>query len=125
LQPIHVDDFARLAVEQSGRRENVTVEAIGPETFTYRELVRAIGEAIGRRRPAVSVPPWLGFTVGRLAGRLVGDVVVTRDEIRCLMGDLLYVDAPPAGATKLTAWAREHCDTLGRRYTSELARRRR
>jgi len=41
------------------------------------------------------------------------------------MSDLLCVDAPPAGTTKLTAWAREHRDTLGRRYTSELARRRR
>jgi NADH dehydrogenase len=40
------------------------------------------------------------------------------------MADLLYVDSPPAGDTKLTEWAREHADTLGHRYASELARRR-
>jgi len=39
------------------------------------------------------------------------------------MADLLYVDSPPAGKTKLTDWAREHADTLGIEYTSELSRR--
>ncbi len=35
----------------------------------------------------------------------------------------LYVDAPPLGATKLTDWITRHRDTLGRHYTSEMARR--
>ncbi len=30
----------------------------------------------------------------------------------------------PAGETRLTDWAAEHADQLGRRYASELARRR-
>jgi len=124
LQPIHVDDLARLAVEQGARRENVVVNAIGPETFTYRGLVQTIGEAIGVRRPIVSVPPSIGFAVGSVLGWLVDDVVVTREEIEGLMGDLLCVEAPPAGTTALGPWAREHAATLGRRYTSELARRR-
>jgi len=59
-----------------------------------------------------------------LIGKLVNDVTITRDEIDGLMGDLLYVDSPPAGKTKLTDWIREHADSLGRKYTSELARRR-
>jgi NADH dehydrogenase len=52
-----------------------------------------------------------------------GDVVITREEIRGLMEERLYVDAPPAGATPLTDWARRHSDSLGARYASELARR--
>jgi NADH dehydrogenase len=36
LQPIFVDDFAKLAVEQGEKAGNFTVNAIGPETFTYR-----------------------------------------------------------------------------------------
>ena len=51
LQPIHVDDLAELAVAEGMRTENVIVNAIGPETFTYRELVKAVGGAIGRPRP--------------------------------------------------------------------------
>jgi hypothetical protein len=50
-------------------------------------------------------------------------VVVTKDEIAGLMADMLYVDAAPTGTTALTKWVRSHADTLGRRYASELARR--
>ena len=78
---------------------------------------------IGKERPIVSVPPWLGYAVGWLLGAIVGDVVITQDEIEGLMADLLYVDAPPAGQTALTEWIRAHADTLGQHYTSELARR--
>jgi len=124
LQPIHVDDLAALAVRHGGQRENTTINAIGPETFTYRELVATIGRLIGRPRPIVPVPPWLGYQVGRLLGALVGDVIITQEEIAGLMADLLYVDAPPAGGTRLTEWVEQHRDTVGRRYTSELARRR-
>jgi len=124
LQPIYVDDLAALAVAQGQARENLTIDAIGPETFTYRELVRRIGQMIGRPRPVVSVPPALGHLVAVLLGKLVGDVIVTRDEIRGLMADLLCVDSPPAGTTKLTDWARAHADRLGSRYASEMARRR-
>ena len=123
LQPIHVDDLAALAVREGQNRQNVVIDAIGPETFTYRELVATIGRLIGKRRPVISVPPWLGYAVGRMLGMFVGDVVVTKDEIEGLMADLLYVDAPPAGPTVLSDWVKQHAAALGRRYTSELARR--
>lgn len=123
LQPIHVDDLASLAVEQGGKRDNVVVDAIGPETFTYRGLVKAIGEAIGKNRLIISVPPTLGLFVGSFIGMCVGDVMITREEIKGLMADLLTTDSPPAGKTILTDWIREHADTLGKQYTSELARR--
>ena len=125
LQPIYVDDLAQLAVEQGRDRQNVVVDAIGPETFTYRGLVEQIGRIIGKPRPIFSVPPWLGHMVACVMGRLVGDVIVTREEIRGLMAEHLYVDSPPAGRTKLTDWAAEHSTSLGSRYASELARRRR
>ena len=124
LQPIYVDDLAALAVEQGKRRENAIIDAIGPETFTYRELVRAIGEIIGVRRPIISMPPALAYVAGWKLGLLLGDVMITWPEVKGLMGDLLCTDSPPAGKTKLTDWTREHKDTLGVRYASELARRR-
>ncbi len=123
LQPIHVDDLAALAVQEGQNRENIVINAIGPETFTYRELVAAIGRTIGTRRLIVPVPPRLGYAVGWILGWFVGDVVITKDEIEGLMADLLYVDAPPVGSTVLSEWVRQHAGTLGRRYTSELARR--
>jgi NADH dehydrogenase len=123
LQPIYVDDFARLVVEQGASTENVIIDAIGPETFCYRELVQILGAIIGASRPVIGVPPGMGYAAGWLIGRLMGDVMITRAEIAGLMADLLYVDSPPAGTTHLIGWARDHADTLGRRYASELARR--
>lgn len=124
LQPIHVDDFAKLAVEQGREDGNRTIDAIGPETFAYRDLVREIGTIIGKRRPIVPVPRSVGYLTGWLLGKLVGDVVITPDEIDGLMQDLLSTNSPPTGETRLTDWARQHADTLGTRYASELARRR-
>ena len=123
LQPIYVDDLAQLAVELGKRSDNVTVNAIGPETFTYRGLVEVIGQIIGKRRPIISVPPGVGYAVSWLIGKIVGDVMITREEIKGLMDNRLCVDAPPAGSTKLTDWARERSASLGLHYTSELARR--
>ena len=123
VQPIYVDDLAQLAVEQGGKTANVIIDAIGPETFTYRELVETIGAIIGKKRLILPVPPDIGYAVSWVIGKLVNDVLMTRDEIKGLMGNLLYVNAPPAGQTKLTDWARDHAATLGVRYASELARR--
>jgi uncharacterized protein YbjT (DUF2867 family) len=123
LQPIYVDDLARAAAERVSADRDEVLDAIGPETFTYRELVARVGSAIGVKRPIVSVSPGLGYWSCRLVGLFVRDVVITREEIRGLMEGRLYVDAPPLGATKLTEWMDRHRDTLGRHYTSELARR--
>ncbi len=124
LQPIYVDDLAQLAVEQGIKSENVIINAIGPETFTYKALVSTIGEIIGKKRPIISIPPTVGFWSGRILGGLVNDVIITREEIEGLMADLLYVDTAPTAPTKLTDWVRAHQATLGKTYTSELARRR-
>lgn len=123
LQPIYVNDIAALAVEMGAKRDNVTIDAIGPETFTYRELVKVIGETIGIKRPLISVPPAVGYFTSWILGKFIGDVIITQEEIKGLMADLLHVDSPPVGTTRLTDWMREHADSLGRRYTSELARR--
>jgi uncharacterized protein YbjT (DUF2867 family) len=124
VQPIYVDDLAALAVAQGQSRENVIIDAIGPETFTYRELVAMIGKTVGVKRPLLPIPHALGYATGRFVGWLVDDVLITREEIEGLTADLLHVSSPPAGHTRLSEWAARHAATLGRHYTSELARRR-
>ncbi|UCE23674.1 MAG: NAD(P)H-binding protein [Candidatus Zixiibacteriota bacterium] len=123
LQPIYVEDMADLAVREGMSRTNTVIDAIGPETFTYRELIETIGKIIGVTRPIVSVPPSIGYLTARILGWFVGDVILTRPEIEGLMADLLYTDSPPAGATHLTDWAVKNRDRLGRAYASELRRR--
>ncbi|MFQ5749277.1 MAG: epimerase, partial [Planctomycetota bacterium] len=124
LQPIFVDDLAELAVREGQSEENRIIDAIGPETFTFRGLVKAVGEIIGKRRPIISVPPGVGYLAAWMIGRMVGDVFLTRQEISGLMQGLLCTESEPAGKKKLTEWARQHAGGLGVRYSSELARRR-
>ena len=123
LQPIYVDDLAAAAVEKASRETNEIVDAIGPETFTYRELVEMIQRTLGLRRLILRVPPDVGYWSCRLLGLLVRDMVITRQEIRGLMEGRLCASAPPLGTTRLTEWVARHRETLGRHYTSELSRR--
>jgi len=118
-----VDDLAKLAIEQGKAVDDCIIDAVGPETFTYRELVNTLGTIIGKRRPVLRVPSDAAYIAGAIIGRLMGDVMITRDEIKGLMADLLHVDSPPAADTCLSSWASEHADRLGLRYASELARR--
>ncbi len=123
LQPIYVDDFAALAVAQGRTRENAVIEAIGPETYTYKALVQMLCRSLGISRPILALPPMLGYLFTSALGWIMRDHIVTREEIEGLMADLLYVDAPPAGTTKLSEWASAHAATLGRHYANEMARR--
>ncbi len=124
LRPIHVDDLAKLAVEQGAERRDVTVDAVGPESFAFRDLVQEVGMAIGRRRPVLPAPAPVAYAVGWAMGKAMGDVMITWDEVKGLMAGLLWTPSSPAGTTKLSEWARAHADELGVRYASELARRR-
>jgi len=123
LQPIYVDDLAAAAVEKIAGDRSEIINAIGPETFTYRELVKAVSQALGVNRVILGMSPKLGYLACGAVSLLVGDVVITREEIQGLMENRLYVDAPALGTTKLTDWVGKHRDSLGRRYTSEMARR--
>ena len=123
LQPIYVKDLAGAASQKVLEQHDEVIEAIGPETFTYRELVAAIRGILGVKRAILPMSPGLAYWACRLVGRFVGDVVITREEIRGLMEGRLCVDAPPLGTTRLTDWMERHRKTLGRCYTSEMARR--
>src|SRR3989338_385014 len=124
LRPIYIDDLARLSVKEGKERENRIIDAVGPETFTYLHLVREIGRVIGKERHIIFIPDAVGYFFGWIIGKVLGDIVITRDEIEGLEANLLYADSPAVGSTRLTDWARENSSVLGLHYASELARRR-
>jgi uncharacterized protein YbjT (DUF2867 family) len=126
LEPMHVDDFADLAVSQAcadHTMPSATIDAKGPERFTFRGLAETLRSTLALRTPIMHVPASMGYIASKILGPLVGDVVLTREEIAGLMAGLLASDAPPTGPTGLTEWARQHAATLGTRYASEVGRR--
>lgn len=123
LQPIYVDDLGRLAVEHAAGAEDEVVNATGPETYTYYDLVKTIREALGLRKPILRMPSWMAYLGCRCVGAAMRDVVVTREEIRGLTEERLWVASPGAGTTRLSQWLAENRESLGRAYASELGRR--
>ncbi|MGH2272032.1 NAD-dependent epimerase/dehydratase family protein [Anaerohalosphaeraceae bacterium U12dextr] len=123
LQPVYVGDLANLCVQQGMSRENAIINAVGPETFTFREFIQTIARTIGVRRIILPTPPFVAAMISKLIGLWVHDVMITGDEIKSLMNNLLVVDTPPTGSTKLTCWLEQNKDLLGKHYISELLRR--
>lgn len=122
IQPIHVEDLARLAVRWGARRENEIVDAVGPETYTFEALVRLLRDTVGSRAAMVHLPPRVALTLAQIIGLLVGDVVLTPDEVDGLMADLLVSEAEPNGVICLSEWLAEHRERIGAVYASELGR---
>ncbi len=123
IQPIFVEDMADILVQEGETDENSIINAIGVESFTYKELVKTIGKIIGKNRKIINVSPGFGYFVGNLVSKLKGDLTITRPEIKGLMDNLLYVETPPTGKTKLTEWVENNKETVGKVYANELSRR--
>jgi NADH dehydrogenase len=122
LQPVFVEDLAEIAVGVGHREDNIVVDAVGPEVFTYEELVTLIARNISSRAKMVHVRPWLALLLARLIGRLVGDMVITKDEIDGLMSNLLISEGPPTGHTCLSEWLKQNGKSVGAKYFSDLRR---
>jgi uncharacterized protein YbjT (DUF2867 family) len=122
VQPVSVQDTARLCVDAGAADGDVVVDAAGPERLTYDELVRLIARATGARARIVHAPAALTLGVARVAGMLLRDVVITREELDALRAGLLVSNEPPRGIDRIGPWLEQHGGALGRSYTSELAR---
>ena len=123
IQPVHVDDLAALAVEQCGHTETAVINAVGPETFTFRELVAAVARTLGLRRLLLPVPAFAGMLAGWVIGKIQHDIFLLPDEIRMMRAGLLYVPTPPTCKTRLTDWMREQTAELGRTYSASRSQR--
>ena len=117
VQPVSAEDVAEIAVGSTG-----TVDASGPEEYSFDELVRLVAAAIGRRRLLVHAPPRLALALGAVVGTALRDVVLTRDELEGLQASLLVSADPPRGRDSFRRWLERSGSTLGRRYVSELER---
>ncbi len=123
VQPVFIDDYARLLVEVGTAADScLELDAVGPDVFEFRELVRTIQRALGTRCLLVGLPPALALAGARLVGLLVGDVVLTDSEVHELMAGVLVSRGPATCPTSFSTWLRDEAPTLGRRWASELER---
>jgi uncharacterized protein YbjT (DUF2867 family) len=122
LQPIYVEDLAGLAVTSSNHSNAEILDAAGPETLTYRDLVSRIAASIGSSVRLVPVPAGFAYGMGVVLGWFLRDVILTYEEVLALKDSILYSSKPPLGTVRLTDWLAQNKTQLGRRYRSELKR---
>lgn len=122
LQPVFVDDVAKMAVDYGYTQESEVLDAVGPEIFTFEELVRLISRTLGLNRGLIHVPPSFALAAARFLSAFVGDVLLTAEEVDGLMAGLLVSSEPPRCETRLSDWLEDNKTSLGARYASELKR---
>lgn len=122
IRPIYVEDMARLLVDSVENRNSTTVDAVGPETFTFEELVRIIARELQSSIRIAHMPAWLAYLGTLVTGWAVHDVVLTWEEYLGLIGNLLAPGGPCTGTTRLTQWLAANREAIGRTYQSEVQR---
>lgn len=122
VRPVHVDDVARICVEAGASSEDVIVDAVGPETLTFEEMVRVIREAVGSRSILVHAPRWALLTIARFLSLVLRDELMSAGELRGLMDELVTTDGPATGSVSFTEWVKLTSTVLGRSYVSETKR---
>jgi NADH dehydrogenase len=123
LRPVATADLADLCVRLADEPDDVIVNAIGPETFAFEDLVTTIAGAVGARCRMVHCPPSLVELMLPVLGLVTRDVVLTRDELRGLMAEYVHVDGEATCPTRLSDYLADRGPEIGARYQSELARR--
>lgn len=122
LQPVCVDDLADLIVEGVYAKNNYVIDAVGPDNFTFKEMVELIGEETGSKRLLIPLPPKLALLAAQFLSLFLGDVLLTPEEVDGLMSGLLVSKEPPRGKTSLRDWLDANKGRVGKRYASELKR---
>lgn len=122
LQPVYVEDFANMAVEAGQLRESLIMDVVGPDIFTFEEMVRLIASKLERSVRLIHFQPKPALWASQLIGFFVGDMMLTQDEVDGLMTELLVSQEAPRGITRFSDWLSANAIIIGRHYASELAR---
>ena len=122
VQPVHIDDVARICLRAAQADGEEIVDAAGPETMSFHELVQTIRSAVGAHAPIVHLPPLAMTFIARALGFVLRDVVLTSDEISGLTSGLLVSHQAPLGRIAFSEWVGENSRSIGRSYANELER---
>jgi NADH dehydrogenase len=122
LQPVHVEDVASIAVSAGLAEGNLAVDAAGPAILRFGELVRIIRQVVGSRSVVLKTAPAVAVAGARVAGFIMKDALLTREQLDDLRAELLVSAEPTHGTIRFSEWLPRQRVDLGRRYASARTR---
>jgi uncharacterized protein YbjT (DUF2867 family) len=120
MQPVFVEDLAELMVRAGAQTENTIDDAVGPEIYTFEELLKLMGRLLGRKVRILRVGPKMLSVLVKPLDWITGDIVLEPWEIEGLSVDILVSKKPPPGWTSLCDWLSQNAGKVGQKYISEL-----
>jgi hypothetical protein len=130
LYPVDRMVFSRTITAPTNLREQVDRDATTLAMFMkYSSQEARSGMGISTKKPGETRDDLRPLPTPSFPGRLIGllehDIFLTKEEIAALMAGLLESNAPATGTIRLSEWAKQNADILGRANASEMRRRRR
>ena len=122
IQPITLEDTGRIILDAVENSNDVEVDAAGKTVMTFREYVCLLARACGVRRPVFGVPACLSLSALRVMDFILGDIILTKEELLGLKQELLLSHESPRGEESVEEWLMAHGDSLGRSYINDIHR---
>jgi uncharacterized protein YbjT (DUF2867 family) len=122
LQPICIEDMADLCVQAGQSTQDIVMDAIGPDIFTFNQMIEMIAQKLGSRTLIVHLSTPLALFLSRVIGWVVKDIVLTQQEVDGLMANLLISSQIPTSKTRLSDWLAQNAHLVGNKYASEIDR---
>jgi len=81
--PVHVDDVARAFTDSLEKPATIgqTYDLCGPKNYTLEELVRYVGDVIGKKRTILPLGPWASYFQAWAMEFKPGAKLMTRDNV--------------------------------------------
>ena len=122
IRPIHVEDYADLVVEAATSSDDYTIDAVGPDRPDFGDLICEVAEAAGSRAKALRLPMKACRLSYAVAGRILGETILSDDELTGLSRNRLDSTAEATGSMRLLDWIQTTNQELGRGFRREPSR---
>ena len=87
FNPIHVSDIVDIILEMvTGKHKKLTLECIGPEQLSFKEIIQALLSAIDKKRFLIPLPIQIA-TISAKILQLFPNPLLTEDQLRLLKYD--------------------------------------
>jgi uncharacterized protein YbjT (DUF2867 family) len=120
MQPVFVEDLAHLAVTHGQTYDNLILDAVGPEIYTFNDLLRLIAATVTSSTRIIHLPAKIALLATWALGKALHDVIMTPDEAEGLQSNLLVSSNPPTCKARLSEWLEANSEWIGMKYFSEM-----